>query len=98
MEYLQCWNAKSFRFFIAVSGLAFFTVCFYAFATDRGHVPTDRELVKLFRSHQKTFEQLSAMAMKDMPSVSYLSLETLDHNTLRADRRKQYADLLSAIR
>jgi hypothetical protein len=61
-------------------------------------LPTDRELVALFRTHRESFERLRTMALQDTRSVSYLSTDTLDHNFLSAARRKEYADLLSAIR
>jgi hypothetical protein len=61
-------------------------------------LPSDRGLVTLFRAHRSSFERLLGMAKEDIGSVSYLSIDTLDHNFLSAARRKEYADLLLTIR
>src|SRR5205807_2133139 len=61
-------------------------------------LPTDRELINMFRTHRKSFERLRSMAIEDTASVSYLSAETPNDNFLSASRRKAYLDLLSTIR
>jgi hypothetical protein len=55
-------------------------------------VPTDRTLIKLFRTHRQTFETLVKMAEEDAGKASSNTNETLS-----VARRSEYSRLLSQI-
>ena len=72
---------------------------------DSMNVPTDAELVALFRSHHDAFEKLGAMGTEDTGNVSYLSAKTLNERpltdgrqNLSLERRSEYIRLITSIK